>query len=287
MNVPEWLPPAEVVRIDGRGEMVVRVHRHPDPDAPVLLLLHGWTASADTQWLYAFPTLTERYSIVAVDHHGHGRGIRSREPFDLARVADDTAAATRALGFDKVITVGFSMGGPVSMHLWRWHPELLSGMVLAATALEWRDTAFERIRWNIGVVVRPALRAWWYPRLVRRALRSLSTQNPGLEQWGDWLTAEIMRNDPSTLSSAGRALSRYDARPWAGSVSVPTAVVLTTKDRLVRPRKQRELAVAIKATVFELPANHLCGLANPAPFAASIRHAVDDVADRIQPAARR
>ena len=57
--------------------------------------------------------------------------------------------------------------------------------------------------------------------------------------------------------------------------------------RLAMLAETCELAVAIKATVFELPADHLCGLANPAPFAAAIRHAVDDVADRIQPAARR
>jgi len=287
VNIPEWLPPAQVVRVDDRGEVVVRVHRHPDPTAPVLLLLHGWTASADTQWLYAFPTLTERYSVVAVDHHGHGRGVRGREPFDLSQVADDAAAVVRALGFETVIAVGFSMGGPVGMHLWRGHPGLLSGMVLAATALEWRDTTFDRIRWSIGVIVRPAFRAWWYPRVVHRALRSLSRQNPDLRQWSEWLTAEVMRNDPYTLASAGRALSHYDARPWAASVSVPTAVVLTTKDRLVKPRKQRELASAIKATVFELPADHLCALANPGPFATTLRAAVDDVARRGQPVARR
>ena len=38
------------------------------------------------------------------------------------------------------------------------------------------------------------------------------------------------------IADAGRALGNYDARAFAGDVDVPTAVVVTTKDRLVRPR---------------------------------------------------
>ena len=37
----------------------------------------------------------------------------------------------------------------------------------------------------------------------------------------------------------------------------PTAVVLTTHDELVSPRKQRDLAQAAQATVFEVPLSHL------------------------------
>jgi homoserine acetyltransferase len=40
-------------------------------------------------------------------------------------------------------------------------------------------------------------------------------------------------------------------------VNVPTAVVVTTKDRLVRPRKQRQLAKAIPSSAtFELHGDH-------------------------------
>ena len=86
------------MRIEGRGEFFVRVHRHADPAAPVVLLLHGWTASSDLQFFTAYEALAERYSFIGIDHRGHGRGLRSPDPFTLEDAADDAAAVVRALG---------------------------------------------------------------------------------------------------------------------------------------------------------------------------------------------
>ena len=48
---------------------------------------------------------------------------------------------------------------------------------------------------------------------------------------------------------------------------MPAAVVVTTKDRLVRPRKQRELAAAIPGCrVFDLAGDHDAGLVLPEQF---------------------
>ena len=74
---PPFLPDGRVVRLEGRGEGFVRQHVHPDPSAPTVLLLHGWTASADVQFLAAYERLAEVCSFVGVDHRGHGRGMRS------------------------------------------------------------------------------------------------------------------------------------------------------------------------------------------------------------------
>jgi hypothetical protein len=59
------------------------------------------------------------------------------------------------------------------------------------------------------------------------------------------------------LIEAGRELSRFDSRPWLRPLPVPTGVVLTTKDDAVAPAKQRELAAALGAQVFEAPIKHL------------------------------
>ena len=49
---------------------------------------------------------------MALDHRGHGRGIRSRRPFRLEDCADDAAALIDELGLGPVTAVGYSMGGP-------------------------------------------------------------------------------------------------------------------------------------------------------------------------------
>ena len=271
--------------LPNRGEIFYRHHRHPDPTAPTLLLLHGWTASADLQFFTAYETLAEAYSFVAVDHRGHGRGIRNvREPFRLEDAADDAAALVEALGLGPVILVGYSMGGPISMLFWLRHPELVAGVVLEATALEWRESRPERLMWRTLGLLGVMLRGWWYPRSVRLGLRNLVKGQPSLETWVPWIEGEVHRNEVRSIVQAGRALALYDARPFAAEIDVPTGLLLTTGDHLVRPRKQRALANAIRAEVVEVAGDHLSPWTIPDDFARATRRLVDSVARRAAPA---
>ena len=115
-----WLPPGRYVWLPGRGRTFVRELAGP-PGAPVLVLLHGWTATADLNWYACFAPLAEHFRVVAIDHRGHGRGLRSAEPFRLEQCADDVAALARELGIDRFVPVGYSMGGPIAQLIWQRH----------------------------------------------------------------------------------------------------------------------------------------------------------------------
>jgi pimeloyl-ACP methyl ester carboxylesterase len=263
-----WLPPGHTMVLPGRGEMFYRHHQHPDPTAPTLLLLHGWTASSDLQFFTAYETLAEHFSFVGVDHRGHGRGLRSPSEFELHDAADDAALVLRQLGIDQVVTVGYSMGGPISMHLARRHPELVCGMVVQATALEWRASTWERVRWKGVGVVGSVLRSRVYQRWIRHGISRLLGRNHPLLPYVPWLASEVHRNDAGAIVQAGRALGAYDASSWARQLGQPAASLITTKDRLVPPRKQRALATALDAFVVELADDHLASWTSPTEFAA-------------------
>ena len=284
MNVPPltmpWVPPGATVRLPGRGEIFVRHHRHVDPAAPTVLLLHGWTASADLQFFTAYEALAEHYSFIAVDHRGHGRGMRTARPFELEDAADDAAAVAKLLVDGPVIVIGYSMGGPIGLLLTRRHRELVRGLVVQATALEWRATRIERVRWRTVRLVGPMMRSWAYPRWLRYGITKLLGVGHELEAFVPWLEAESRRGDPLAIVQAGRALSRYDARSWAGSLGVPAASLITTADRLVLPRKQRELARALDASVVEVAGDHLVPWEQPAAFATATVALVDRITGR-------
>ena len=239
-----WLPEGRTMVLPGRGEVFYRHHRHADPAAPTLLLLHGWTASADLQFFTAYETLAEHYSFIGIDHRGHGRGLRSPEHFDLADAADDAALLVRGLGLQQVVTVGYSMGGPISLLLAQRHPELVSGMVVQATALEWRATRRERWQWKTVHVLGTLLRSRVYPRWIRYGIRRMLGAGHPMQPYVPWVASELHRNDAGAIVHAGQSLSRYDARPWAAQLGKPAAALVTTRDRLVKPRKQRALADA-------------------------------------------
>ena len=277
-----WLPEGRIVLLPGRGEVFARVHRHEDPTRPTLLLLHGWTASADMQFFTAYEALAEHYSFVAIDHRGHGRGMRTSHPFTLEDVADDAAALVRQLGIDEVITVGFSMGGPISVLLARRHPDLVAGLVVEATALEWRETRMERARWKFVRLLGLILRSWLYPRTLRAGINRFLGPSHPLAPYASWIEAETRRGDPTSIMQAGRALSQYDATSWAKSLGKPAGALVTTRDHLVPPRKQRALARALGAFEVDLNADHLANLEDPKGFSAATLELVDRVSGRVQ-----
>jgi 3-oxoadipate enol-lactonase len=247
---PVELPAARTLYAPGRGELFLR---DTGGDGPPVLLLHGWMASADLNWWGAYAALVQAgYRVLAIDHRGHGRGLRSLLPFRLSDCAADAAAALEVLGAAPATVVGYSMGGAIAQLLAHDHPEVVTGLVLSGTAHDWQDPK-ERWFWrSMGLLwVMLALVPNW---LWRHGLRRLGFRDGEI---GSWVASELLRSSARDLAEAGREIGRFDSRSWIGSLPMPTAVVVTTKDTIVSPRKQRSLAAALGARVLEAPVGHL------------------------------
>ena len=277
---PPPLPPGRIECVPGRGEMFVR-EIPGEPDQPTILLLHGWTLTADVNWFTVYDAMAGHGRVLAIDQRGHGRGLRSEQPFTLEDAADDAAALLEHLGAAPAIVVGYSMGGSVGMVQRRRHPETVSGLVLQSTGLQWRASAYERVLWTGMAFVEYGLRFGTPRGLTERYLRMATEQRPELEPCLPWLKAEVRRGDPTSIAAASRSLSAFDSRDWAGSLDVPTAVVVTKNDRLIRPSRQRELAdVLPDAEVIELEAAHNGWMVKPEAVAEALSQGVASVAER-------
>jgi pimeloyl-ACP methyl ester carboxylesterase len=258
---PVEMPPARTLIAPGRGELFLR---DSGGHGPAVMLLHGWVATADLNWCGAYDTLAAAgYRVLAIDHRGHGRGLRPLVPLRLSDCAGDAAAALRRLDVAPAIVVGYSMGGAIAQLMARDHPDVVSGLVLSGTAQHWQDPetrrAFRALG-LVGVMLSLAPRSTWRAGLRRAGLRD-SPESA-------WALSEMMRHSAPDIVEAGRELRRFDSRPWLRPLLLPTAVVLTTRDELVAPAKQRELAAALEAPIFEAPISHLQittggGLYNP------------------------
>jgi pimeloyl-ACP methyl ester carboxylesterase len=242
--------PARTLVAPDRGELFLR---DSGGDGPPVMLLHGWVASADLNWCGAYDALAAAgYRVLAIDHRGHGRGLRPLEPFRLTDCAGDAAAALRMLDVGPAIAVGYSMGGAIAQLMARDHTDVVSGLVLSGTAQHWQDPETRRAFKALGVVglLLSLAPRWTWRTGLRRVGLSDSPE-------AAWVLSEMMRHSVPDLVEAGRELSRFDSRPWLRPLPIPTAVVLTTRDDAVAPPKQRDLAAALGAQVFEAPIRHL------------------------------
>jgi pimeloyl-ACP methyl ester carboxylesterase len=247
---PIEMPPARTLIVPGRGELFLR---DTGGSGPTVMLLHGWMATADLNWCGAYADLAAAgYRVLAIDHRGHGRGLRQINDFRLADCAADAADALRRLNLAPALVVGYSMGGAIAQLMVRDHPEVVCGLVLSGTAQHWQDTrtrrAFKALG-ALGLALSIAPRATWSAGFRRAGL--------GDSPETAWALAEMMRHSARDIAEAGRELGRFDSRPWLRPLPIPAAVVLTTRDELVPPGKQHQLAQALQAPVFEAPITHL------------------------------
>jgi pimeloyl-ACP methyl ester carboxylesterase len=267
------VPQGHQLRIRRRGTSFVRDVAGP-PGAPTVILLHGLGATAAVNWPGAFQALSGRFRVVALDHRGHGRGIRTTWPFRLEDCADDAVGLAETLGIDRFIAVGYSMGGPVALLVARRHPGRVAGMVLCATAARFGDEG-NASPWDAALattlrVTPPVVRRYVTRSWVASLFRD-GRLPPGLAE-------EVRHHDPAAIVEATRAIRAFDARSWAGKLGVPATSVVTGRDRFVPPWRQLELAEVTGASIRRLDADHDVAFRHPARFLPVLLAACEAVA---------
>ena len=248
------LPPGRYIELPGRGETFIRQVMGPI-GARTLLLLHGWTATADLNWFTSYEALAQHFNVIAVDHRGHGRGMRTAETFTLEDCAEDAVAVADALGVDVFTPVGYSMGGAIAQLIAKQYPDRVESLVLSATASYFADTRTERFSF-LGLNGLATL-AKYTPAQARQWITEHAYLNRKAEGWHPWAIREASRHDWRMILEAGSALGNYDSRPWLHELDMPTSMLVTMADTIVPTQRQIKLFEQLpRAEAFRADGNH-------------------------------
>ena len=268
------VPSTRLAELPGRGVTRVWECAGP-PGAETLILIHGLACTAELNWGKVFEPLARHFRVIAADLRGHGDGIRTGSPFRLEDCADDVAALAGTLGIGRFVAVGYSMGGMVAQLLFRRHAPRLSGLVLCATARNVLGSPAEKLAALSLPTVATAMR--WNPimQLVSAEAfeRTLlgSVDDPATARWA---RAQLSRTTLATVVSAMEAVSGFTSHRWISQLNVPTAVVVTTRDRIVPASRQLKLARAIPgAPVYKVDGDHAVCITAPQLFAQTLLEA--------------
>ena len=243
------------------------------------MLLHGWTATADINWFTCYRALGARYRVIAFDHRGHGRGLRTRRPFRLEDCADDVAAVADALEVESFIPVGYSMGGPVAQLTWQRHRARVDGLVLCATTPSFAGKRPERLSF-VGLTGLAAL-ARFTPVQARDWITDQVYLQRKTDSWGSWATEQVAEHDWKAILEAGKAIGEFSSSDWIGDIDVPTSVVITMNDPVVPLRRQVKLFDWIpEAEAFRVEGGHDAVVANAKRFVPQLMRAIESVTVR-------
>jgi pimeloyl-ACP methyl ester carboxylesterase len=102
-------------RVEGSGE-------------PPLVFVHCWCCDGG-YWKDQVRHFSKRYTVVTVDLAGHGESGMGRETWTVQAFGEDVAAVVEALGLERVILIGHSMGGPVNLEAARRMPGRVLGII--------------------------------------------------------------------------------------------------------------------------------------------------------------
>ncbi len=247
------LPPGEWITLPKRGKVFVR--RIAGPAAsPTVLLLHGWTVTADLNWYPTYAPLAQRASVVAFDHAGHGTGLTTKR-FSFLECANDVLAIADALEIEQFICVGYSMGGAIAQLLARQAPERITGLVLGATATNFRGRGLRSLRFSLLPVLAgvsrltpTSLRLWSWRQTVFNIIGS---------NFGRWAQAEVLKGDPQAMLDAGCELFNFNSQLWIGELTMPVAQIHTQGDNVVPDYLQQELSQSLaNISVFAYRGGH-------------------------------
>jgi pimeloyl-ACP methyl ester carboxylesterase len=247
-------------------------------DGPPVVFVHG--ALVDhTQWRPQLDALADEYTVVAYDVRGHGRTSGSdRKTYSIDLFADDLAALIDALGLDRPVVCGLSMGGCIAQAFAARYPDRLSGLVLADTFGPAPLTVGERLQRAALRLAIPPARLIGYER-VERAMVCVQRRVAGESVAGDYDRIRAIRERGPPVATAEfekviRALASYHRTAVdLGVIDVPALALYGEHDAKFVRRQMRSLASLLPhATLLVVPdAGHASNLDKKAFVDGAIR----------------
>lgn len=221
----------------------VRIHfRDVGPrDAPVIVLVHGFSASLHT-WDHWVKDLKKDYRVIALDLPGHGlSGCIDNDAIGTVQFVETIDRLARALKVDTFVLAGNSMGGGAAWNYALTYPERVSGLVLVDAA-GWppegdqardRPLAFRLLDYKIARQVMAGLDL---SAIIRSGLRD-SFADPAfvtdemVDRYSALSRAPCHREAMTVLSSGEGRVPATAAR--LGSITAPTLVMHGAEDKVI------------------------------------------------------
>jgi len=233
-----------------------------------VVLLHGFPLD-HTMWDAQIDALADRCRVIAPDLRGFGKSplgnVDPQRGISMERYADDVAELLEAIDIrERVVLVGFSMGGYIAWQFVRKHAKRLRALVQCDTKAKADSDEARALRLKMADHVAE----WGSARVAEMtgpkmlAASSFEMNSSVVEE----VRSVIERTSPAAIAAAQRGMAaRQDVTSLLPTIKVPTLVIVGAEDAISPPQEMRAIADAIPGCQFvEIPeAGHMTTMENP------------------------
>ncbi len=233
-----------------------------DPDKKNLFFIHG-SGGVHTLWANQYGRLHKKFNIVAVNLPGHapsgGRGEN-----DIRRYSDWVRETLAAIGWEKSILVGHSLGAAIALRSALDYPKKLAGIVCIGAGMKMPVNSF----FLEFLQSAPAS----IPAEIVELITKFSLAKENRASLSAPLQLSIARAKVDVMYGDLSACDRLDLTQEAGNISVPAMIVCGTQDKMTPPELSRALAAAVGDARLVLieGAGHMVMLEQPEKFNAAL-----------------
>ena len=247
------------------GDVELSIAEAGDGQRP-LLLVHGFTGAKEdfTPWLDELAGLG--WHAVAPDLRGHGQSSKpvAESAYTFEVMADDVLRLAGALGWNKFVLLGHSMGGMVAQFVARNAPDQLAGLILMDTThgpldtldLDLIDAAVSIVRGQ-GIDVLADVMATHEGPLTTPAHRRLLAEQAGYAEFTDH---KFRTSSPAMYAAMApvfpTAADRLDSLRHLPA-TVPVLVIVGEQDQpFLAPSRRMAAAVPLGSLAVIADAGH-------------------------------
>jgi pimeloyl-ACP methyl ester carboxylesterase len=239
-------------------------HRSAGTGPPELVFVHGWAGSG----VYYDETIAaldlDQVRATSLDLSGHGDSPGGDGAWTLDRIDDELLSVVDAIGAERSVLLGYSMGGKFVQHFALRHSDRVAGLILVAgtqaSTMEIPDEVLEG--WYAGAGAAEAMMQLILPFLT----------GPVDEAALARFAREAARASLPALTGTMRATLDTDFSAELASLNLPTLVVVGGRDEFMTVELLREeMASKINgARMVILDCGHEIPLERPRELAALI-----------------
>lgn len=210
---PEFEEPVPAISTSADGVPIV--YAVQGEGETTVVFVHCWACNRAFWDGQVDPVVEAGFRVLTIDLPGHGESGADRDHWSVSGLALDIESVLDDVGVDRMILVGHSMGGPVSLEVARNHPNRTAGVVcvdaLHDVEFEWPEGMAEQLVGELEADF-PRGMATFVARLFRE------DADPELVAW---VTEQGVASDRTATLSLMRDFEGWDAREALSSVSVP------------------------------------------------------------------